>query len=81
MNRVLREMIFTFWLAFLGAMVWVTIIMSGGVLTPDQVLEKMSGHLLEYGSYFILLDFIVGGLLVRWSWIWWRKNQTSETID
>ena len=79
MNRVWHEMIFTFWLACLGAMIWVTVIFSTGVKTPDEVLTIMTRHLEHYGTLFITLDFLVGFLLLRWGWLWWAEESVSAS--
>lgn len=76
MNRVWQEMIFTFWLACLGAMIWVTVIFSTGVKSPDEVLTDMTRHLEDYGTLFITLDFLVGFLLLRWGWLWWAEESS-----
>jgi membrane protein DedA with SNARE-associated domain len=77
MNRVWQEMIFTFWLACLGAMIWVTVIFATGVKTPDEVIADMTRHLEDYGTLFITLDFLVGFLLLRWGWLWWAEENDS----
>lgn len=77
MNRVWHEMIFTFWLACLGAMIWVTVIFAGGVKTPNEVLSEMTQHLENYAPLFITIDFLVGFLLLRWGWLWWAEESVS----
>ncbi len=80
MDKVWKELIFTFWLSFLGAMIWVTVILKDGMLPPTSVLEVMSGHLESYVAWFFILDLLVASLLLRWSWIWWSKRR-FEAID
>ncbi len=81
MDKVWKELFVTFWLAFLGAMIWVTVILKDGMIPPDEVIVSMSKHLESYGAWFFIIDLLVGILLLRWSWLWWRAKARFEAID
>jgi len=65
-KTVLREMLITFFAAFLMAMMWTAIIMRNGLLSPTEVVTTMQSHLRDFGGYFIIFDILVFGLLIRW---------------
>ena len=48
------------------AMGWTAIIMRDGLKTPAEVIITMQNHLRDFGGYFIILDLLVFGLLIRW---------------
>jgi|TARA_B110000902_G_scaffold248720_1_gene306152 hypothetical protein len=65
-STILKEMLLTFGGAFLMAMGWTAIIMRDGLKTPAEVIITMQNHLRDFGGYFIILDLLVFGLLIRW---------------
>jgi hypothetical protein len=60
MDKIWKELIITFWLSFLGAMIWVTVILKDGMVPPEEVLIDMSRHLESYAAWFLIIDFLVG---------------------
>ena len=65
-RSVIREMLITFFGAFVLAMIWTAIIMKNSLKTPMEVITIMQSHLREFGGYFVILDLLVFGLLIRW---------------
>ena len=65
-RSIIREMLITFFCAFSLAVIWTAIIMRDGLKTPFEVITDMQSHLRDFGGYFIILDLLVFGLLVRW---------------
>ena len=59
-------MLITFFCAFSLAMIWTAIIMRDGLKTPFEVITDMQSHLRDFGGYFIIVDLLVFGLLIRW---------------
>ena len=65
-RSVIKEMLITFFGAFVLAMIWTASIMKTGLKTPVEVIIIMQSNIKEFGGYFIILDLLVFGLLLRW---------------
>ena len=59
-RSVIKEMLITFFGAFVLAMIWTASIMK------TEVIIIMQSNIKEFGGYFIILDLLVFGLLLRW---------------
>jgi|TARA_B100000900_G_scaffold289074_1_gene248005 hypothetical protein len=73
-----EELVLTFALATVGAGIWLAIILNDGLKSPEQVLETMMVHLQKYGAWFAILDVLVAGLLIRWTWFGYRRLKTID---
>jgi len=75
-------MYFIFLVGLLSAVIWLSLIWSDGLLTPQETLYQMHHDVEQYGHLFILLDVVVFFLLFRWISLWHtkRRNQKPDNI-
>ena len=64
---------------FLVSLIWLNILWSEGLLTPQDTLDAMFQDIENYGFLFLVVDFILFYFI--WRWIkYWKRPRTPENI-